>query len=168
LSWTCSVCGEQHEEQLLDIRAGLPEPVFELSEAEREERAEIWDDWCRFVDATGAMHFYVRGVIHLPVERSSKEFCFGVWIDVSEGDFYHLTELWHDEGDSATRPFFGRLANELNLYPESIGLRVALQLRDERHLPAVILLDAEHRIVSDQRDGIDASRAQQLAETVLH
>jgi hypothetical protein len=168
LAWTCSVCGEQHGEQLLDVRAGLPEAVFALTDAEREERAEVWDDWCRFVDGTGRTRFYLRGVIHLPVHESTEEFRFGVWVEVGEGDFYRLTELWHDEDGSPTRPFFGQLANELNLYPGTLGLPVALQLRDQRHLPGVILLDADHRIVSDQREGIDMSRVQQLAETVLH
>jgi hypothetical protein len=167
LTWTCSVCGEQHEEELRDIRAGLPEPVFDLSETEREERSEVGDDWCRFVDENATTHFYVRGVLHLPIKRSPDDFRFGVWVEVGEGDFYRLGDIWHDE-EQATRPFFGRLANELNLYDETTGLPVAIQMRAEGHLPAVILLDAQHRIVSDQRDGIDVSRAQQLAETVLH
>jgi hypothetical protein len=166
LAWTCRVCGEQHEEQLRDIRAGLPEAVFELSEAEREERAQVSDDWCRFVDENGATHFYVRGVLHLPVERSRDDFRFGVWVELGEGDFYALGELWDES--HATRAFFGRLANELNLYPGTTGLPVAVQLRAEAHLPAVILLDAEHDIVASQRAGIDEDRAQQLAETVLH
>jgi hypothetical protein len=167
LGWTCSVCGEQHEEQLRDIRAALPEAVFDLTETERGERAEISDDWCRFVDGTGAVRFFVRGVLHLPVKRSSEDFRFGVWVEVAEGDFYRLAELWHQEG-SATRPFFGRLANELNLYPRTVGLPVALQLRDEPHLPAVIGLDPEHELVLDQRGGIEEARVLHLAETVLH
>jgi hypothetical protein len=167
LSWTCSVCGEQHDEQLRDIRAGLPEPVFELSEAERAKRTEIGDDWCRFVDERRRTRFYVRGVLHLPLKRSREDFRFGVWVEIGEADFYTLGELWHDE-EGVTRPFFGRLANELNLYPGTLDLPVALQLRAEPHLPAAILLDADHPIVADQRNGIDAARAQELAETVLH
>jgi hypothetical protein len=167
LSWTCTVCGEEHEEQLRDIRSGLPEPVFVLTEAELEERAEIGDDWCRLVDAERRTHFYVRGVLHLPIERSREDFRFGVWIEIDEPDFYSLGELWHD-AEQATRPFFGRLANELNLYPGTTGLAVALQLRAEADLPAVILLDSDHELVASQRRGIDEHRAQQLAETVLH
>ncbi|MDP8910482.1 MAG: DUF2199 domain-containing protein, partial [Actinomycetota bacterium] len=117
MGWTCSTCGSVHEDELRDIRAGLPDAVFELSEAEREERAEVGDDWCRFLDAAGEERYYVRGVLHLPIAETNEDFRFGGWIEVDESDFSRLTELWHDENGAATRPFFGRLANELNRYP---------------------------------------------------
>jgi hypothetical protein len=166
--WTCTVCGELHDEQLRDIRAGLPDPVFEIDEVERRERVDSDTDWCRFVDQNGALRLYVRGVLHLPIKRSDDDFRFGVWVEVGEADFYRLGDLWHDEDGMATRPFFGWLANKLNLYPGTLGLPVALQLRDVHRLPAVILLDAEHPIVVDQRRGIDEEQANRLAETVLH
>ena len=109
----------------------------------------------------------MRGVLHVPIVDSDDDFRFGVWVAVAEADFSRLGELWHEEAPAA-RPFFARLANELSLYPGTIGLPVAVQLRAEQHLPAVILLDAEHELVSAQRFGIDEQRARQLAETVLH
>ncbi len=169
MSWTCSVCGERHEEELRDIRAGLPDVVYALRELEREERAEVSDDWCRYVDEAGVQHAYVRGVVHLPIIDSDDDFRFGVWIEVTARDFHRLGDLWDDGDDGgASRPFFGTLAYDLNLYPGTLGLRVALQLRDVRRLPGVILLGGDHELVRDQRRGITPARAEQLAESVLH
>ena len=168
MGFTCSVCGEYHDETLRDIRAGLPEPVFALAEHEREERVEVSDDWCRFLDASGESRFYTRGLLHLPGDRTDEEFRFGVWIEVSAADFYRLGELWHDVRGHESAPFFGRLANELSPYRGTVGLPVALQLREVSVLPAVVVLDPDHPLGRDQRAGLGAAAVRRLAETVLH
>jgi hypothetical protein len=168
VGWVCSVCGEEHEGRLRDIRLGLPEPVFELGELERGERAEVEDDWCRLLDRSGETRHFVRGLIHLPIRGESDEFRFGVWVEVTAADFERLEELWHDPDGSETGPVFGALANELAPYRGTVDLPVAVQLRDVEILPAVILLDAEHPLGRDQRTGITIDAADRLAETVLH
>jgi hypothetical protein len=147
---------------------GLPEPVFELDVAERGERAEVEDDWCRLLDRSSETRHFVRGLVNLPVRGDSDDFRFGVWVEVSSPDFERLEELWHDPEGSETAPVFGALANELAPYVGTVDLPVALQLRDVEILPAVILLDAEHPLGADQRNGITVEAADRLAETVLH
>jgi hypothetical protein len=168
VGWVCSVCGEEHEGRLRDIRLGLPEAVFVLGEAERGERAEVEDDWCRLLDRSGETRHFVRGLVHLPVRDEPDEFRFGVWVEVTRADFERLEELWHDPDGSESGPVFGALANQLAPYHDTVDLPVALQLRDVRILPAVIVLDAEHRLGADQRAGISLEAADRLAETVLH
>jgi hypothetical protein len=168
VGFTCSVCGEYHDETLRDVRAGLPEPVFALGEAEREERVEVGDDWCRFLDSSGEMRHYMRGLLHLPVREDTGDFRFGVWVEVSAEDFQCLWELWSDVRGHESAPFFGRLANELTSYGGTVGLPVALQLREVSVLPAVVVLTSDHPLGHDQRAGITAGAAQRLAEAVLH
>jgi hypothetical protein len=166
LGWTCSVCGERHDEELRDIRCSLPDAVFRVREPERSERAEVGDDWCRFLDDAGVARFYLRALLHLPIARTPDDFRFGVWVEVDEPDFYRLGELWDD--DDALRPFFGRLANDLDGYDETAGLPVALQLRQVNLLPSAILLGSGHRLVDEQRSGMSQERARRLAEAALH
>lgn len=168
MAWVCSVCGEEHEGRLRDIRMGLPEPVFALDEAERGERAEVEDDWCRLLDRSGETRHFVRGLVNLPVRDDGDDFRFGVWVEVSSADFERLEELWHDPDGSEAAPVFGALANELAPYVDTVDLPVAIQLRDVRILPAVIVLDAAHPLGADQRAGISMEKADRLAETVLH
>jgi hypothetical protein len=168
VGWTCSVCGELHEEAMRDVRLGLPDPVFTLDESQREQQTRRSDDACVFVDEAQAVHHFVRGVLHLPVTGTDEDFRFGVWVEVDGADYDRLGRLWDDSDGSTSRPFFGTLANELAPYETAAGLPVAVQLRDVHVLPGVIVLDAEHALGRDQRIGISEAHANRLAETVLH
>jgi hypothetical protein len=168
VGFVCSVCGEYHDELLLDIRAGLPEPVFELTEDEREERAEIGDDWCVLQDPGGAERFFVRGLLEIPVPALESRFGYGSWIEVDADTFGRLGRLWHDEAGRDEPPFAGRLANELAPYEATFGLPVMLQLGPVDKLPTVELVETDHLLRAEQRSGISEARAQELAATVLH
>ena len=169
MGFTCSVCGEHHDELLRDIRADVPDAVFELPEEERAERARVGSDSAQYVDAAGANHLYTRGVIHVPIQGADDEFRFGVWVEVAEADFTRLGELWHDPEGWRARPVAGTLANELTLYDGSRGLGVSVQLSENVNLlPRVEVGDAPHPLARDQREGITEVQAQRLAESVLH
>jgi hypothetical protein len=168
LGWTCSICGEYHEDDLLDIRMTLPEPVFRLSEPERGERAELGDDWCRLREAEGAWRHYTRGILEIPIHESDRYFGYGVWVELAAPDFYRIGELWSDPAGAQVPAFSGELANELTPYTETEGLSAAIKLRDVNLLPTVHLGHADHALVSDQRQGITLDRARTLAEASLH
>jgi hypothetical protein len=168
VGFVCSVCGEYHDELLLDIRMGLPEPVFELSEDERAERAEIADDFVSFRSRDGAQRHYVRGLLEIPVPALDSYFGYGSWIEVDADSYLRLWQLWHDERGGEQPPFAGTLANELAPYEGTLGLPVMLQLRDVDVLPTVELVETDHLLRAEQRDGITEARARELAATALH
>jgi hypothetical protein len=61
------------------------------------------------------------------------------------------------------------LANELAPYERTLGLPLRLQLREDvDKLPAAQLGEAAHQLVVDQRRGIGAARAHELAAAVGH
>ena len=64
MGYTCSVCGEYHDELMLDIRLGLPDDVFALSEDERERATEHGEDWC--ILRTGAAALLRAGAARDP------------------------------------------------------------------------------------------------------
>jgi hypothetical protein len=168
MGFVCSVCGEHHEELMLDIRMGLPEPVFELSEEEREERAEIWDDSAIFRSADGRHHYYVRGLLEIPIPSLDRYFGYGAWIEVDAQSYDRLGELWNDEAGQDEPPFPGKLANELAPYEGTMDLPVMLQLRAVELLPTVELVETDHVLRGEQQTGISEARAEELAATVLH
>ncbi len=45
MGFTCSVCGEYHDDELRDIRMTYPAPIYELDEEERAARAWLVDDF---------------------------------------------------------------------------------------------------------------------------
>jgi hypothetical protein len=168
LGFVCSVCGEHHDELLLDIRMGLPEPIFELSEEERAERAELGEDSGVYLSADGREHYYVRGLLEIPVPSLDRYFGYGAWIEVDGASYDRIGELWADERGLEEPPFAGRLANELAPYVGTLGLPVMLQLRDVELLPAVELVETDHQLRGEQQNGISEARAQELAATVMH
>jgi hypothetical protein len=141
-----------------DIRTELPDEVFELPDEQREARADIDGDFCRLDEE----RYFVRGLIEMPI-RNGGYFGYGVWIEVAEDDCFRLIDFWHDgpTGES----FSGRLANELDTYPGSRGLRVSFETREQ--LPAVQIED-DHLLASEQRAGISERRADDLASSGYH
>jgi len=168
LGFVCSVCGEHHDELMLDIRMGLPEAVFELSDAERAQRAELGEDSGIFRSADGREHYYVRGLLEIPIPSLDRYFGYGAWIEVDGESYDRIGELWADERGLQERPFPGRLANELTPYDGTLGLPVMLQLREVDLLPTVELVETDHRLRGEQQNGITEARAQELATTVMH
>ena len=166
MGYTCSVCGEYHDELMLDIRLGLPDDVFALSEDERERATEHGEDWC--ILRTGAPRYFVRALLEIPVPELETYFGYGHWAELDEAGFERIRALWDDPSGADEPPFAARLANELAPYRATTGLRVLIRLRDVDLLPTTELMDAPHELVADQRGGITAAQAQELAATVAH
>lgn len=159
--FTCAVCGEFHAERPLDIRYDLPDAVFALSDPDRADRADVLDDFCRL--RNGETRYFVRGLLELPIQGTSSYFGYGVWIETTKEAIERLGEIWHDDDASLTEQGF--LANELEPYPGSAGLKVTLKTRTI--LPAVAV-DGAHALAEDQRVGISDERANELAASILH
>jgi hypothetical protein len=168
LGFVCSVCGEYHEELMLDVRMALPEPVFGLPDEERDERAEFGDDSGVFRSADGREHYYVRGLLEIPIPSLGRYFGYGTWVEVDVPSYARLGDLWNDERGWEEPPFAGRLANELAPYEGTFGLPVMLQLRDVELLPTVELVETDHPLRAEQQAGISEARAQELSATVSH
>ena len=166
MGFVCSVCGEPHDEEMLDIRAQFPDPIFELSEAERDDRAELADDACVLDPGSSESRFFVRGLVELPIREVDDYFAYGAWVEVDEQTFRAIGDLWWDERGRDEPPFPGRLANELEPYAATAGLDCELQLRELNRVPSISLRPAEHPLSADQISGITFERVHELAATV--
>jgi hypothetical protein len=162
VGFVCSVCGEFHAERLLDIRAGLPDAIFALSDDERAERAAIGEDFAVLDDE----RWFVRGLLEIPIPELDRYFGYGVWTEVAEDDYRELQSTWDDADPSP--PVDAVLANELAPYVATTGLAARLEPVSAERLPAVELGDSEHPLVADQRRGITVTRSDELAAAVLH
>jgi hypothetical protein len=73
---------------------------------------------------------------------------------------------WHDEDQFD--PVDCTVANELEPYDDTLGLRATLRATAADRLPAIELTDAPHPLVQAQQDGITLGRSDELAAVVLH
>ncbi len=156
----CTLCREEHE-GLPDIAMHAPDPYLEVPESERADRTLFTPDRCtvRYEDG---VHYFVRGVLYIPIIGESDQFGIGVWVSQSRANFERYTRR------ETMEPTFGWLANRIPHYRESTFLlkaRVCFSGVKER--PAIELEPTEHLLAVDQRTGITLARAWEIVHNSL-
>lgn len=62
-------------------------------------------------------HYFVTGLIEIPVIGSDEVFSWGVWVSLSRESFSWASDLWDRPGREAEKPYFGWLTTDLPVYP---------------------------------------------------
>jgi len=162
VGYTCTSCGRYHDEEIRDVRAGLPEEIHRMPEDERERRVVISPSG-DFASLDDADRHFVRALIELPIPDEDDVFGWGVWVRLERGDVADVAASWTDE-DAVGSEFSGWLATELAAYGTTEGLPGTLRLRSVDLLPSFHVADARHPLGFEQHEGIGLERARELAE----
>jgi len=131
---------------------------------EIETRVVITPDLC----VIDNREFYVRGRIPVPIVGLDEPFIWGVWAEVGPKDFMRTNEMWTTEGRELEAPFKGYLDSELFLFGNTINLEVMVQTQVVGRRPHFTVMDPQHPIAVDQRDGLTMERVIDIAEMILH
>ncbi|MEV6775240.1 DUF2199 domain-containing protein [Streptomyces syringium] len=116
-----------------------------------------------------AQHYFLKGLIEIPVIGSDSVFSWGVWVSLSCENFVRAADRWDAAGREADEPYFGWLSTDLSLYsPSTINLKAHVHTRPVGQRPLIELEPAEHPLAVEHRRGITLHRAREIAETVLH
>ncbi|MET7313217.1 DUF2199 domain-containing protein [Streptomyces sp. NPDC005571] len=114
-------------------------------------------------------HFFISGLIEIPVIGSQDVFSWGVWVSLSRDNFTHALEVWNTEGREAEKPYFGWLSTELALYSEgTTNLKTNAHTRPVGKRPFIELEPTDHPLAVEQRTGITQDRVREIAMAVLH
>ncbi|MFE9636555.1 DUF2199 domain-containing protein [Streptomyces sp. NPDC006463] len=114
-------------------------------------------------------HFFIRGLIEIPVIGSQDVFSWGAWVSLSRDNFARALEGWNTEGREAEKPYFGWLSTELALYSESTtNLKTNAHTRPVGKRPFIELEPTDHPLAVEQRTGITQDRVREIATAVLH
>ncbi|RDX38949.1 DUF2199 domain-containing protein [Vibrio campbellii] len=148
----CGCCGKEIGDFVFDKSYQMPDEIWELSDEIRDERAKIHSDLCR-LDS----RYFIRGVLYLPVHAVKKCFGWGVWVEVSQGDFFNYFEKF-DLDNSNESPFSGAVANSLPSYPETRGMKVQVRLGDSTQRPTFQGMEKGHLLTKEQENGISIER----------
>lgn len=155
MNYRCSVCDELHE-GLPDIAADRPDYWWSIPEAERGKRIELTEDTC-IVDGE---HFFIRGVLELPIRDSEEVFGFGVWVSQKRENFYKYLENFDTD---AIGPFFGWLSNRLSYYQDdTLSLKTMAHFRGQGLRPEIELEPTDHPLAVHQREGLTLEEAWQI------
>ncbi len=147
--------GQGHD-SLPDIGCDRPDIVLEIPEREHEERLFLTEDLC-VVDEE---HFFVRGVIKIPIHDLERDLGIGVWVSHSEENY--MTYIKNPDS-SEIGPFFGWLSNELSCYEEkTYCLKTMAHYLGNNMRPEIDLEPTDHPLSLDQKNGISLQRAWDL------
>jgi hypothetical protein len=159
VKYRCHICGEEHD-GLPDLGADRPDPFWMVPEDERDRRITLTSDTCQIDGA----HFYVRGVIRLPIRDTGESFGIGVWVSHHEDNF----RAYAEHPDSSTiGPFFGWLATRIGFYSQAtLGLKTMAHYQGRALRPLIEVEPTNHPLAVDQREGITLERVCEIVHQI--
>jgi hypothetical protein len=163
MDFLCSVCGERHELPL-SYSVKVPMAVAGIPAEELEQRV-VWTPEQCVIDGKD---FYLRGRIPIPVDGLEEPLIWGVWAEVSPMNFMRSNELWQTEGREQEAAFPGWLQTEIPIYGNTVNLEVRVQTQVVGMRPHFGIVDEEHPLAVEQREGLLMERLEEIAEMMLH
>jgi hypothetical protein len=160
MAYRCESCGDEHDD-LPDLGMTAPDPYLDVPEDERAERTTFTPDRCTVRDVDGE-HYFIRGVLLIPIHGRDEPFGVGVWVSQSRANYARY------ERNEEMEPTFGWLVNRLHHYAESsFGLEVSAHFRAGSTRPTFELEPSDHPLALDQRRGITLARAWEIVHRYM-
>ncbi|MFF3089819.1 DUF2199 domain-containing protein [Streptomyces nojiriensis] len=161
--FTCSCCGARHGGLPLHYTAEAP-AVWNAAFAEADD-CLLSSDQC----VVKARHYFVKGLIEIPVIGTDEMFSWAVWVSLSRENFARAVDMWETPGRESEPPYFGWLNTELPVYSSTtLNLKTNLHTRPLGERPFVELEPTGHPLAVEQRTGITPDRVCEIAAAVLH
>jgi hypothetical protein len=142
--------------------ANMPDHAWAVPEEEREQRVQLTTDTCVLDNE----HYFIRGLIGIPVHDYPDVFGFGVWVSQKRENFL----AYRDNQDSAEiGPFFGWLSTAISYYREdTINLKTMAHFKGEGLRPSIELEETDHPLSLDQRRGITLDKAWEIVHFYMN
>jgi hypothetical protein len=154
----------RHEGLALGFTARAPVSWEQLSWFDRRG-SSLGEEIC----IVKRQHFFVRGLIQVPIKDRRTPFVWNVWTSLSPEAFQTMLDRWPAPDRAADPPYEGLLANELSVgYAGTLNLKLIVQTRDPGQRPNLELEPADHQLAIDQRNGISIDRVREINSLLLH
>jgi hypothetical protein len=153
----CSICGGSHD------RVGalvMPAPDAWLGLGDEQRHGGFCDDdLCKTPGGDG----FVFAVLEVPLIGGPQPVVeFGVWAALGEDDFRRYYETYNDRDQSKLGPLPGALANEIEGFAGSFGLKAALLPQDRGERPLLRLEPGSHLLAVAQREGMPMGKVLEI------
>jgi hypothetical protein len=159
----CRVCGERHVLPL-SYSVKAPLAVGAIPAEEFDQRVVITPDQC----VIDGKDFYLRGRVLVPVIGLAEPFVWGIWAEVSPKNFVRTNELWVVEGREREPAFPGWLNTQLPVFGDTYNLELSVQTQPVGQRPQFTVIDQDHPLAVEQREGITMERVEEIAVRMLH
>ena len=169
LRWKCSSCEEWHYGPCLDFFYDSPtywtkenaeanEINFFASGSEGLPITYLDEDNC-VIDGE---HYFIRGIIELPIIGSTEMFRWGVWGSLSKENFEKQLLMFDDPKRVELPPMFSWLSNSIQEYPETLNLKMQAHIQEPYNRPFFELELTDHPLSQEYHQGITAERVKEI------
>ena len=138
----------------------LPDDIACMSAEEIKSTCKYTDDYVVCEDE----YFYIRCILPLPVRDTEKNYCIGVWAQISPNSYNRVWELWSDEDQANEAPISGLLANAVHLNTGAKNAEIAIQLTGPTTRPIVKIKDENCSLYQEQQSGVTIHRASEYSD----
>ena len=170
--WNCGSCEEWHTGPCLDFSYAAPyywSEEYEKVSARDPEFGEEMPD--TFLNEDGCaienQHFFVRGIIQLPIIGSAETFCWGVWGSLSRENFERLLLMYDDPKRVELPEMFSWLSNQIDGYPDTLNLKMYAHIQAPGSRPIFELEPIDHPLSQEHHYGITAERVREIMASRL-
>lgn len=163
--WTCKCCGEVRTGLPMDLAFSEPGGWNQLTEDEKTQ-SHLDHDFCLIRYADGTIDRFIRAVLPIPVPELEGEFCFGVWVSVSEKS-WDIYSKGFDDGVYDDEVCFGYLMHDLPDFPDTWLMHVDVEFQPGTERPLVFVHESDHPLVDAQANGVSAGQVERWVAPVL-
>lgn len=170
LRWKCGNCDEWHTGPALDF--GYSAPHYWTDECEKASKKSgllpswnkkpketfLTEDYC----VVENKHFFVRGIIHLPIIGTGETLRWGVWGSLSEDNFQKLQELEDSPQRTELPAMFSWLSNQISEYPDTLSLKMYAHIQEPRMRPHFELQPTDHPLSQQYHYGITPEKVKEI------
>lgn len=165
LRWQCGSCEDWHYGPCLDFSFGAPvywsnenESAMPVSEASKLPANLLNEDLC----ILNGEHYFIRGLIHLPIIGTKETFSWGVWGSLSRENFEKYLDLFDSSTRAELPPMFSWLSNSIDEYPETVNLKMYAHVQEPPNRPIFELEPTDHPLSQEYHHGITPERVKEI------
>lgn len=164
IKYTCSCCGQQHEEWPA-LTYTSPTDYNILSEEDKQNIGELDSDFCviHYSDQTDR---FIRCTLTQKVIDHCEDLEYGLWVSLSEKSFQDYSDNY-DNKEYETM-YFGWLSNDLPDYEFKESIPTTVFTRTGNHRPEIVPHEGfDHPFVKDYYNGITKAEAEKRINAML-
>ena len=171
LRWKCGSCEEWHYGPCLDF--SYYRPFYWNSEYDEANEIGFFDSGKEGLPHTflnedicvlDGEHYFVRGIIHLPIIGSTQTLRWGVWGSLSRENFEKLLLMNDDPKRVDLPPMFSWLSNRIDDYPDTLNLKMHAYIQELEIRPIFELEPTDHPLSQEYHHGITPERVREIME----
>ena len=174
MRWKCGTCEEWHYGPCLDF--SYDSPLYWTSENDEANEIGFFDSAKEGLPHTflnedicvmDGEHYFVRGIIHLPIIGTAETLRWGVWGSLSRESFEKVLLMDDDPRRVELPPMFSWLSNRIDEYPDTLNLKMNAYIQELGTRPIFELEATDHPLSQEFHHGISPERVREIMERQL-